>query len=94
MAVNDYTNKKGIKMSNELQPINSNDKKWGVAIHLSALVGLLLAPGLVLGPFIVWILKKHDSAYLNDQGKKAINFQLTILLVVFLLLLLRSESVV
>ena len=88
MAVNDYTNKKGIKMSNELQPINSNDKKWGVAIHLSALVGLLLAPGLVLGPLIVWILKKHDSAYLNDQGKKAINFQLTILLAVFLLLLL------
>lgn len=75
-------------MSNELQPSNTDEKKWGAVIHIAALLGLLLAPGLALGPLIVWMLKKNDSAYLNYQGKKAINFQLTILLLVFVLLLL------
>jgi hypothetical protein len=75
-------------MSQELTPLNADEKKWGAVMHISALLGLLLAPGLVLGPFIVWFLKKQDSEYLNLQGKKAINFQLTILIAVFLLLML------
>lgn len=58
-------------------------RKWGMAIHLAALTGLLLPLGLVLGPMIVWMLKKNDSAYLDSQGKKALNFQLTILIIAF-----------
>ncbi len=75
-------------MSNALQPSNPDEKKWGIVIHLAAFVGLLLAPGLALGPLIVWMLKKHDSSYLDAQGKKAINFQLTILLATFVLAML------
>ena len=75
-------------MSNDLQPTNPDEKKWGIAIHAAALVGMLLAPGLVLGPFFIWALKKRDSDYLDIQGKKAVNFQLTILLIVFVLALL------
>jgi hypothetical protein len=75
-------------MNYDLQPSNPDEKKWGMVIHAAALVGILLAPGLVLGPLIVWILKKHDSPYLDAQGKKAVNFQLTILLAVFVLALL------
>jgi uncharacterized Tic20 family protein len=33
---------------------------------------------------IVWILKKDDSAYIADQAKEALNFQITILLAQFI----------
>jgi uncharacterized Tic20 family protein len=64
-------------------PTNPNDKKWGMALHLSALIGLLLPLGLVLGPLIVWMLKKNDGEYFDVQGKNAVNFQLTILIAAF-----------
>lgn len=75
-------------MSNELKPIDSNERKWGMIIHMAALVGVLLPLGLVLGPMLVWMLKKHDGEYFNVQGKKAVNFQLTILIAAFVFALL------
>lgn len=63
-------------------------RKWGMVMHLSALIGLLLPLGLVLGPLIVWMLKKNDGAFFDEQGKKAVNFQLTILLSAFIFALL------
>lgn len=75
-------------MSNDLKPINSDDRKWGAIAHLSALVGLLLPLGLVLGPFLVWVLKKNESDFVNEQGREALNFQLSVLIVAFILLFL------
>lgn len=66
----------------------ADDKKWGMVIHLAALVGLLLPLGVVLGPVLVWLLKRNDSTFLDTQGKNAINFQLTILLVAFVCIIL------
>ncbi len=71
-------------MNNELIPSDPNDKKWAMAIHLSALIGLLLPLGLVLGPIIVWMLKKNEGDYFDKQGKNAVNFQLTILIAAFI----------
>ena len=72
-----------------LQPNGDPEqRKWGMAIHLAALIGLLLPLGLVLGPLIVWMLKKNDGAFFDEQGKKAVNFQLTILLSAFVFALL------
>ena len=74
---------------NNLQPIGSPEqRKWGMVIHMSALIGLLLPLGLVLGPLIVWMLKKNDGAFFDEQGKKAVNFQLTILVSAFVFALL------
>jgi len=73
----------------EIQPSGDPSQyKWGMAIHLSALIGLLLPLGLVLGPLIIWMLKKNDSAFFDKQGKKAVNFQLTVLIAAFLFALL------
>jgi len=57
-------------MSQDLIPSNDNERKWGMAIHMSALIGLLLPLGLVLGPMIVWMLKKNEGEFFNVQGKK------------------------
>ncbi|MEH6455009.1 MAG: DUF4870 domain-containing protein [Cocleimonas sp.] len=70
-------------MSKELQPNNLTERKWATAIHASAFAGMLFPLALALGPLLIWMLKKHESSYLDIQGKKAINFQLTILVIAF-----------
>ena len=70
-------------MSKELQEKNLTERKWATAIHASAFAGMLFPLALALGPLLIWMLKKHESDYLDVQGKKAINFQLTILVLAF-----------
>jgi uncharacterized Tic20 family protein len=48
---------------------------------MSALIWLLSIPG-VVGPLIVWLIKKDTMPYVNEHGKEALNFQLTQLIVV------------
>lgn len=31
-----------------------------------------------LGPLIIWLIKKDESPFVNDQGKEALNFQITV----------------
>ncbi|MEE9310534.1 MAG: DUF4870 domain-containing protein [Cocleimonas sp.] len=71
-----------------LKPLDPKQRKWGMALHMAALIGLLLPLGLVLGPLIVWMLKKNDGEFFDSQGKQAVNFQLTILLSAFVFALL------
>ncbi len=34
----------------------------------------------VIGPLIIWLIKKDDSPFVDDQGKEATNFQITVLI--------------
>jgi uncharacterized protein len=33
-----------------------------------------------IGPLIIWLLKKDQSNYVDDQGKESLNFQITLLI--------------
>ncbi|PWU04237.1 MAG: DUF4870 domain-containing protein [Verrucomicrobia bacterium] len=50
--------------------------------HLFALIGQFLLPtvGPIIGPLIVWIIKKDTMPFVNDQGKEAINFNISVLI--------------
>jgi uncharacterized Tic20 family protein len=52
-----------------------------MACHLSALAGFVV-PGLghVLGPLIVWLVKRGDSSEIDAHGKEALNFQISMLI--------------
>ncbi len=53
-------------------------RTWGMLCHLSALLGLLGIPfGNVLGPLVVWLIKKNEIPYVDVQGKAALNFQIS-----------------
>ncbi|MFC1620155.1 DUF4870 domain-containing protein [Candidatus Neomarinimicrobiota bacterium] len=56
-------------------------RKWAMFCHLSALVGLMgNGLGFLVGPLVVWVLKKGDDPFIDDQGKEAVNFQITMFL--------------
>lgn len=48
--------------------------------HLSALSGFIIPFGSLIGPLIVWQIKKNEYPIVDDQGKEALNFQITTLL--------------
>lgn len=60
---------------------SSNDAKtWSMLCHLSALAGFIIPVGNIIGPLIVWQIKKTEFPQVDDQGKEALNFQITVLL--------------
>ncbi len=58
----------------------TEERNWAVGAHLSALLGLFTGIGAVLGPLIVWLIKKDEMPFVNDQAKEALNFQITMFL--------------
>ncbi|MGC8764220.1 MAG: DUF4870 domain-containing protein [Acidobacteriota bacterium] len=47
--------------------------------HLSALVGFAGIPlGHLLGPLLVWLLKKDEDPFVEEQAREALNFQISI----------------
>ena len=57
-------------------------RQWSMWIHISGLCHYVLPiPGVgVIAPLILWSMKKEDSPYIDENGKEAINFQISILI--------------
>jgi len=51
----------------------NQDKNLAMACHLLGLLGFL-------GPLVIWLIKKDESATVSQHGKEALNFQLSILI--------------
>jgi uncharacterized protein len=62
-------------------------KTWGMFCHLAGF-GKFIFPffGNVIGPLIVWQLKKNESEFIDYHGKESLNFQITISIVVIVLI--------
>ncbi len=58
------------------------ERMWGMMCHLLAFSGYLIPFGSVLGPLVVWMIKKDEMPFVDDQGKESLNFQLTMLIAV------------
>ena len=56
------------------------EQNWAMICHLAALSGFIIPLGNVLGPLIVWLMKKDTMPLVDRHGKEALNFQITVLL--------------
>ena len=62
----------------------SQARTWNMFCHLSALAGFIGIPfGNILGPLVVWQIKKNEIPSVEIHGKAALNFQITVTLAVF-----------
>ena len=48
--------------------------------HLFSLAGLIVPLGWFIGPLVVWLIKKEEYPFVNEQGKESLNWQLTLLI--------------
>jgi len=56
-------------------------RTWNMLSHLSALAGFVFPFGNVLGPLLVWQIKKNEIPSVEQHGKEALNFQLTAMII-------------
>ncbi len=61
----------------KVTPENRDERMWAMFCHLSALIGFIIPFGNVIAPLVLWTLKKEEYPLVNDQGKEALNFQIS-----------------
>jgi uncharacterized Tic20 family protein len=54
--------------------LTNEEKQMALFAHLGSLVGGIIVP------LIIWLIKKDTSRFVDDQGKEALNFQITLLI--------------
>ena len=55
-----------------------NEKTWGMLTHLLAFSIFIGIPfGNVIGPLIVYLIKKDEYEFVAEQGREVLNFQIT-----------------
>ncbi len=64
----------------EVRELSESERNWAMLCHLSAFAGFFFPFGGIIGPLICWLSKKDESAWVNENGKASLNFQLSILL--------------
>lgn len=59
----------------------SEIRNWCVLCHAAALLGFFFHfLGHLLGPLIVWLIKRGDSPEIDAAGKESLNFQISMLI--------------
>lgn len=56
-----------------------DERNWAMLCHL-CIIGQMFIPVLVIGPLLIWLLKGDQLPFVKEQGKEAINFQITLFL--------------
>jgi len=73
---------------------SAEERQWAMFAHLSALLGALLTGvwgggwGCFIGPLVIWLVKKDTMPFVNDQGKEALNFNITVAIAFLVLMIL------
>src|SRR3546814_17569884 len=60
---------------------DADQRTCAMFCHLAALSVLFTGVGFVLVPLVVWLIKRDDMPFVDDQGKEALNFNITVFLV-------------
>lgn len=58
----------------------SDEKSWSMFAHLAAFIAMVpLIPvvGMILGPLVVWLMKKDSMGLVAENGREALNFNIT-----------------
>ena len=57
--------------------MSNEERTWGIACHLAALAVYIVPFGNIIGPLVVWLMKKNQYPFVDDQGKQSLNFQIS-----------------
>ena len=57
--------------------ISKDARTWGMLCHLAGLAGYIFPFGNIILPLIFWQVKKTEYPFVDEQGKEALNFQIS-----------------
>ncbi|HCP54431.1 MAG: DUF4870 domain-containing protein [Pseudomonadaceae bacterium] len=53
-------------------------RQWAMFCHFAAFLGFVFPFGNLIGPLILWQIKKDVDPFVDAQGKEALNFQISV----------------
>jgi uncharacterized Tic20 family protein len=65
------------------EELNKDARMWAMFCHLGGLAGFIpMTPifGSIIAPLIIWQVKKDEFGFVDEHGKEALNFQISILI--------------
>ena len=70
-------------MNQEVNTVHVPEKEertWGMFCHLVVFLGFIIPFASIIGPLVIWIIKRDEMPFVEDQGKESLNFQITMML--------------
>ena len=67
-------------MSEPTGEVCKQAKDMGLLIHAASFSGYVFPLGSVLGPLIVWLMKRDEYEFANQCGKNCLNFKLSLII--------------
>lgn len=61
-----------------IENVSMQERTWAMFSHLGAFAGYFFPFGNILAPLIIWLVKKEELPFVEDQGKESLNFQISI----------------
>ncbi|HNV83364.1 MAG TPA: DUF4870 domain-containing protein [Arenimonas sp.] len=61
-----------------MSEVSQEERTMGMVAHLISLVGFVIPFGNIIGPLVIWLMKKDTMPFVDDQAKEALNFNITV----------------
>ena len=56
---------------------SKDERTWAMLCHFSTYIGFIFPFGNIIVPLIIWLSKREDIPLVEDQGREALNFQIS-----------------
>ena len=68
----------GANEGTETVAVDQEVRNTAVAAHLSTFAGLVIPFGSIIGPLAVWLTRRDRDPFIDDAGREALNFGISI----------------
>ena len=62
--------------------IEKSEKEFGLLVYASSFAGYLIPLGSILGPLILWLMKREESRFVDQCGRNCLNFKISLFIYV------------
>jgi len=73
--------------------LSQDERNWATFVHLAAVAGFLIPFGHLFGPLALWLYKRQEMAFVDEHGKEAVNFQISVTLYTCIIVLLMFVAI-
>ena len=71
----------------EIYKRQHDERSWAMLCHLAVFLSMVIPFGHLVGPLVVWMVKRDQYPLVKDQGRESLNFQLTVTIFSIILLI-------
>lgn len=64
----------------DLETVTKEERDMGILVHVASFAGYMIPFGNVLGPLIIYLMKRDESEFVATCGKNCLNFQISMVI--------------